>query len=176
LSLLRILGIAGSHSDHHAQPESLLEIETRLEKLPSEEARFIAAFAYLLARVAGVDLRTENAERDAIAQRLETFGDIDPSQSTLLADTAIHAAATYSASDDHLVARAFRDMTEKPDRLKLIRCLYAVAAADTQITTREDNEIFDIAEVIGVGREDVIGMRSQYKELLGSMKPLRGER
>jgi len=174
--LLRFLGIGEDHSGHPNQPESLLEIVARLEKLPAEEARFIAAFAYLLARVAGVDLRTENTERDTIASRLETFGEIDPVQSRLLAETAIHAAETYSASDDHLVARAFRDITSKPDRLKLIRCLYAVAAADTQITTREDNEIFDIAEVIGVGREDVIGMRSQYKELLGSMKPLRGER
>jgi uncharacterized tellurite resistance protein B-like protein len=174
--LLRFLGIGGSHADRQNEPESLLTIESRLEALPVEEARFIASFAYLLARIAGVDLRTEDVERDVIAKRLETFAEVDPTQSRLLADTAIEASAAFRASDDHLVARSFRDMSSKPQRLQLLRCLYAVAAADANISTREDNEIFEIAEMIGVDRQDVIALRSSYKELLGSMKPLSGER
>jgi uncharacterized tellurite resistance protein B-like protein len=175
LSLLRFLGI-GVSTERRDDPESLLEIEARLEVLPAEEARFISAFAYLLARIAGVDLRTESVERDVIAQRLEDFAEIDTALSVLLTETAIHAASSYSATDDHLVARAFRDMSGRAERLKLLRCLFAVAAADDSITTKEDNEIFEIAEAIGVDHSDVIGLRSNYKELLASMKPLRGER
>jgi uncharacterized tellurite resistance protein B-like protein len=177
LSLLRFLGLGGSSSaGRDSEPESLKEIATLLDARPPEEARFVAAFSYLLARVASADLRTDDTERDAIADRLEKFAHVEPDQAKLLARTAIQAAVENSASDDHLVARAFRDMSERPERLRLLRCLYAVAAADETITSLEDNEIFEVATAIGVDRKDVVALRSEFKEHLGSMKALARER
>jgi uncharacterized tellurite resistance protein B-like protein len=57
-----------------------------------------------------------------------------------------------------------------------MRCLYAIAAADDTITTVEDNEIFEIAAAVGVEREDVIALRAEWKEYLGTRKALPGER
>ena len=111
-----------------------------------------------------------------MAHHLETFAEIDADRAKLLAEAAIRAAATYSASDDHLVARAFRDMTEEPERVRLLRCLYAVAAADETISTVEDNEIFDVAMAMGVRRTAVIAVRLEFKKYLGSLKALPGER
>ena len=105
-----------------------------------------------------------------------TFAGVDPDRSRLLADTAIRAAAAHSASDDHLVARAFRDMTEERERIQLLRCLYVVAAADEHISTVEDNEIFEVATAIGVRRTDVVALRMEFKEYLGSLKALPSER
>lgn len=176
LSLLRFLGLSGSTAGRDVEPASLVAISARLEALPDEESRFIAAFAYLLARIAGADLRTDQAEREAITARLEALAKIAHDQATLLAETAIQAAKSHSASDDHLVARAFRDMTEDPERIRLLRCLYAVAAADQHISTREDNEIFEIANAIGVRRLDIIALRSEFREQLGTLKTLPRER
>jgi uncharacterized tellurite resistance protein B-like protein len=176
MSLLRFLGLGGSDAGRNAEPASLIEIEKSLETLPPEEARLAAAFAYLLARIAGADLQIDEQERASIATRLETFGKMTPDQSRLLADTAVRAAELHGASDDHLVARAFRDMTEHEERLRLLRCLYAVAAADETISTVEDNEIFEVATAIGVSRSDVIAIRSGWKEFLGTMKALPRER
>lgn len=176
MSLLRFLGLGGDRADREAEPVSLVEIGKALESLPPEQARLAAAFAYLLARIAGADLRTDDHERASIADRLEAFGELSAEQAGLLADTAIQAALLHGASDDHLVARAFRDMTGHDERLRLLRCLYAVAAADESISTLEDNEIFEVAEAIGVARLDVIALRSEWKEYLGSMKALRRER
>jgi len=176
LSLLRFLGIGSASRGRESEPASLLEIGAQLDALPPDEARFIAAFAYLLARVAGADLRTDDVERDLMARRLETFAEIDPDQARLLAETAIRAATTHHASDDHLVARAFRDITEKPERIRLLRCLYAVAAADENISAVEDNEIFEVATAIGVRRADVVRLRMEFKEHLGALKPLPSER
>lgn len=175
MSLLRFLGIGGGSGGRASEPASLAEIGIQLDALPPEEARFVAAFTYLLARIAGADLRTDDAERDAIAQRLESFAGIDRDRARLLADTAIQAAATYQASDDHLVARAFRDMTEEPERIRLLRCLYAVAAADENISTTEDNEIFEVATAIGVRRIDVVSIRLEFKEHIRTLKPLPSE-
>lgn len=176
MSLLRFLGLGGNTAGRAAEPASLIELGTHLEALPPEESRFVAAFAYILARIAGVDLHTDDVELAEIARHLEDFGQIAPSQAQILADTAVRIADDHSASDDHLVARAFRDMAETPERIRLLRCLYAVAAADETISTQEDNEIFEVAAEIGVAREQVVALRSEFKQYLGSMKALPTER
>ena len=175
MSLLRFLGLDHDRSGRESEPASLIELGAQLEGLPEDEARLAAAFTYLLARVAGADLRTEAPERASIAERLGAFADLQASQAELLADTAIRVADLHGASDHHLVARAYRDMSSHVDRLRLLRCLYAVAAADDTITTVEDNQIFEIATEIGVGRNDVIAIRSEWKNYLGTMKALPGE-
>jgi len=176
MSLLRFLGLGGTAAGRDAEPASLVEIERSLDALPPEEARLAAAFAYLLARIAGADLRTDASELTSMAERLASFGGVGSEQAKLLADTAVEAARLHGSTDHHLVARAFRDMTNDEERQRLLRCLYAVAAADQTITTAEDNEIFEVATAIGVRRMDVVAIRSEWKQYLGSMKALPGER
>ncbi len=176
MSLLRFLGLGERPAGRDAEPQSLVELGHELNSLAPEQARFVAAFAYLLARVAGADLRTDEAERAEITRRLEGFAGIDTAQAEILAKSAVHIAEVQSASDDHLVARAFRDMTQPPEQIRLLRCLYAVAAADEIISTREDNDIFEIARAIGVARTDVVALRSEFKQYLGTLKALPTER
>jgi len=176
MSLLRFLGLGSEAAGRRAEPASLVELGARLESMEPTEARLAAAFAYLLARVAGADLRTEESEEAAIAERLSTFGGLTEETAAVLAGAAIHVTDAHGATDDHLVARTFRDMTGEDERLRLLRCLYAVAAADETITTVEDNEIFEIASAIGVRRTDVVAIRSEWKQFLGTLKALPSER
>ena len=176
MSLLRFLGLGGSTAGRDSEPASLVELGKSLDSLDPGEARLAAAFAYLLARVAGADLRTDDSEQAAITDRLTSFGDLAPETAAVLARAAIQVTDLHGGTDDHLVARAFRDMTEEEERLRLLRCLYAVAAADDTITTVEDNEIFEIASAIGIGRTSVIAIRSEWKQYLGTLKALPGER
>lgn len=176
MSLLRFLGLTNAGPAPAREPESLRAIAERLSAMTPEEARFVAAFAYLLARVAGADLETAGAERDVIARRLEQVAGLEPERARLLAESAIAAAGTHAASDDHLVARAFREMASDAERIQLVRCLYAVAAADESITTLEDNEVFEIATEIGLGRSDVVALRAEWKEHLAVLRALPRER
>ena len=176
MSLLRFLGLRSAAAGRDAEPASLVEIERSLDSLPPEQARLAAAFAYLLARIAGADLRTDATERTSMAERLADFGGVTGEQAKLLADTAVEVAELHGSTDHHLVARAFRDVSSDAERRTLLRCLYAVAAADDTITTAEDNEIFEVATAIGVGRSDVIAIRSEWTQYLGSMKALPRER
>lgn len=176
VSLLRYLGLGGRTAGRDAQPDSIAELSSELESIPPEDARFVAAFAYLLARIAGADLRIDEVEESEIIRHLERFGEIPTERAELLTKSALRMVDSHSSTDDHLVARAFRDMTEAPERLRLLRCLYAVAAADEKISTREDNEIFAVASSIGVLHEQVIALRSEFKQYLGSMKALSTER
>ena len=107
MSLLRFLGIGGDDA-RQADPESITRLTRELESLPPEDARFVAAFAYLLARVAGADLDIDHVELGEITRRLEGFAEIDSERAALLAKSALRLADDHSATDDHLVARAFR--------------------------------------------------------------------
>ncbi len=176
MSLLRFLGLGDQAGGRRSEPTSIAALSTQLDELPAEDSRFIAAFAYLLARIAGADLRIEDGERTTMVERLGRFAEVDDQRAELLADAAIQLAELNSASDNHLVARAFRDMSDEKSRLSLLRCLYAVAAADDLITTVEDNEIFEIATEIGVSRTDVVALRAEHREQLGTLKALPGER
>lgn len=176
MSLLQWLGLTDSTAPDAREPASLRELSDRVATLPAEEARFVAAFAYLLARVAGADLRTDGDERATIATRLETATAIGAERARMLADAAIAAAGHHGASDDHLVARAYRAISTDEERRQLVRCLYAVAAADARITNLEDNEIFEIATEIGLSRQEVVGIRAEFRDLLGVLKALPRER
>lgn len=176
MSLFRFLGLAADTAPSQREPESLREIGARLSMLAPEDARFTAAFAYLLARVAGADLRTETGERETIAVRLESVAGLERERARILADAAIAAAQSHSASDDHLVARTYRELSSEGERQLLVRCLFAVAAADSSITTVEDNEIFEIAIEIGMARGDIVALRAEFREHLAVLKALPRER
>lgn len=176
MSLLRFLGLAGDESGRGAEPDSLVALAERLDSMEPAAARLAAAFAYLLARVAGADLRTDDLEQSAIADHLEAFADLDAETAGVLAAAAVEVADRHGATDDHLVARAFQEMAEDEERLRLLRCLYAVAAADDTITTVEDNEVFEIASAIGVRRSDVVAIRSEWKRYLGTLRATHQER
>lgn len=172
MSLLRFLGLGDPRASRGSGPESLDTLTRRLEDRPAEEARFVAAFAYLLARVARTDLDVARCEREAISKPLVELADLDPEAATLLAEAALATADEHGATDDHLVARTFRTISDPAERLRLVRCLYAVAAADEIVTTAEDNEIFEVAGEVGVERSDVIALRSEFKDRLGSFRAL----
>ena len=147
-----------------------------------KRALFLAALERYVREVNRANLailQSDGPAADALRGYFSTLVALSSDEGRLgcmLANTAVEAEALHGSTDDHLVARAFRDMTSNEERLKLLRCLYAVAAADETITTAEDNEIFDIATAIGVSRLDVIAIRSEWKQYLGSMKALPGER
>lgn len=176
MGLLKFLGLDRRMAGRDDEPDSLVALGERLDALPPADARLASACAYLLARVAGADLRTEAVERETIRDRLVDFAGLEPEHAALVAEAAIEAAGRFGSTDDHLVARAFRDMADQAERLRLMRCLYAVAAADETISAIEDNEIFEIAAEIGLGRSDVVALRAEWKDRLGSMKALPRER
>ena len=66
MSLLRFLGVGASKPADAAETETVRRIASRLERLEPAQARYLAAFAYVLARVANADLRVEASESAAM--------------------------------------------------------------------------------------------------------------
>ena len=59
MSLLRFLGLSGevkAPPDERGETETVQRIAAQLERLPAEQAKHLASFAYVLARLAHADL------------------------------------------------------------------------------------------------------------------------
>ena len=89
---------------------------------------------------------------------------------------AVHQAVDIGGSDDYLVTREFRKMIGKAERVRLMRCVLAVAAADDTITSVESREVAAIGEELGFARSEINSLRLEYRDKLAELKKLDGER
>ena len=174
MSLLsRFLGGTEARSD---VPESMRRIVAELENFEEDRARFLAAFAYVLARVAHADMEVDATEVAEMERTLVRVADLPESEARLVVQIAVHQAVAIGGSDDYLVTREFRKMTEKAERVQLMRCVLAVAAADDSISSIESREVLGIGEELGFTRPEINGLRLEYRDKLAELQKLDGER
>jgi uncharacterized tellurite resistance protein B-like protein len=62
-------------------------------------------------------------------------------------------------------------MATREQKLALLDCLFAVAAADENITSEEDNVVKQIASELKLSHDEYITARSRYREYLAVLKP-----
>jgi uncharacterized tellurite resistance protein B-like protein len=76
----------------------------------------------------------------------------------------------FGSTENFLVSREFREASSHEDRMALLDCLYAVAAAEDSISTVEDNEISQIADELRIEHRDFISIRSKYRDQLAVLQ------
>ena len=79
MSLLRFLGLGRAAPDER-ESDTIRRIAGELEHLPLEQAKYLAAFAYVLARIANADLSidaAETAEMERIVHRVAGLSDAE---------------------------------------------------------------------------------------------------
>jgi len=135
-----------------------------------ESARFIAAFAYLLGRVARADLNIGAEETRAMEHIVMEKSGVPEEQAVIVVQIAKSQNILFGATENYLVSREFNGMATQEQKLALIDCLFAVAAADDSISTIEDNEISQIADELRIEHKDYIAIRSVYRDYLAVLK------
>ena len=168
-SLFRLLGIepAGRESDDTA---TVRRLAAELDRLPEPEARYLAAFAYVLARVAHADLEISEEEVRAMEEQLRETGGLGESQAALVVQMAKHQTVTLGGTENYIVTRQFREMSTREQRIGLLRCLFEVAAADEHVSDIENSQISQIATELGLTTQEVAAVRSAYRDHLGVLK------
>jgi len=173
MSILKFLGL---NVDEHTSTRSTPETETvrkivqKLDLLPEQQARYIAAFAFLLSRAARADLQI-GADETAVMERIVM------QQSGLSEDLAlvvVQMAKTqnqlFGSTENYLVTREFERIATREQKLALLDCLFAVTAADENITSEEDNVVKQIAGELKLSHADYISARSRFREYLAVLK------
>ena len=170
MGLLRFLGIGESIDEGRRETETVRRIAAELERLPAEQAKYLAAFAYVLARIANADLRIDESETSEMQTIVERIAHLQPSEATLVVEIAKSQARTLGGTQDYVVTRQFRSASTREQRGELLQCLYAVAAADGTISSEESAEIVKIGEELGFTRPEATSLRSHYRDKLAEFQ------
>ena len=148
-------------------------IVTRLEALPREQAHYLAGFAYVMSRTAHADLDISEAETRAMERFANELGGIDEAQSVLVVEMAKLQARHHGATEDFLVTREFGRHATREQKLALLRCCFAVGAADETITADESGVVNQIARELAVDRDDLNAVRAEFHENLSAIQAMR---
>lgn len=172
MSLLRLLGLVRSPEPTSALPqtESARRIVAELENLNHDQARYVAAFAYLLGRLARADLEISGEETDQMEAIVTGLAELPRPQAALVVEIASHQNELFGGTENFLVAREFNEIATRQQKLRLLECLFAVAAADGTVSTVEDDEIRRISNELCLTHADFIGARSGFREHLAVLK------
>jgi uncharacterized tellurite resistance protein B-like protein len=152
------------------ETETVRKITQALDRLDPERAKYIAAFAYLLARVARADLNISPEETRAMERIVTERSGLPEEQAIIVVQIAKAQSVLFGATENFLVAREFKGIADYPGRLALLDCLFAVAAGDCSISTIEDNEISQIADELRIEHRDLISIRSKYRNWLAVLQ------
>ncbi len=173
MSILDLLGFgggAGGKGSGAGDGAVIRKIASALENLPPEQARYIAAFAYILGRVANADRVIDPEEVSTMRRLVQEKSGIPQEQAALVVELAQRQEELFGASEDYLVTREFRDLATKEQRLALLDCLFAVSAADQSISALEGRELLQIADELKLDRKDYTALRSAYREYLSVLR------
>lgn len=173
MSLLkRFLGIDIQDDRSNTEPEALDRIIAALDGMAPERAHYLAAFAYVLARIAHADLRIEDSEIDAMVRAATSLGDLAESEAKLVVEISLGQAREEGGTSNYLITREFRKISNREQRLGLVECLYAVSAADGTISTTESVEVSKIAEELGLSRNETNAVKAGWKSHLAEFQGL----
>jgi uncharacterized tellurite resistance protein B-like protein len=144
----------------------LRETLEALDHLEPERARYLAAFAYLLGRVAYADRRVSPEETAAMEALVQKHGQLAQDQAMVVVQLAKTSNLLFGGTADFLVAKEFSQRATYDEKLALLACLFALAATDEAISVTEEGEIHRIATELRIDHPDLIALRVAHRRHL----------
>ncbi|MBI3941296.1 MAG: TerB family tellurite resistance protein [Acidobacteria bacterium] len=153
-----------------SETETVRKIVEALDRMEPDQARYTAAFAFILCRAARADLDIGDAEARAMERIVMERGGLPEEQAILVVQMAKTQNILFGGTEDFLVTREFNKIATREQKLALLDCLFSVSSADQSISTVEDNEISRICNELLLSRQDFIAARSAYRPYLAVLK------
>jgi uncharacterized tellurite resistance protein B-like protein len=177
MGVLDWLGITMTQSAaRDAGTEVVRRIASVLDRMDPAQARYLAAFAYLLGRVAHADHAVGDEEVRSMVDIVMAEGGLSPDQAALVVDLASHESFLVRGTEDFAVTQEFREVATEDQKLALLRCLFALSAADQAVVIAEDNEIRRISIELKIPHAAFIAARETVREHLAALAPGAGIR
>jgi uncharacterized tellurite resistance protein B-like protein len=160
-------------SDGAGDTATVRRIVAKLEAMPPEKARFLAAAAYTLARAANADLDISDDETAAIERELQGHESIDEATAVLVTEMAKLQAKTVGGTEDFVVTREFKAVSDHDQRLVVLRACFAVMAANGSISAEETATVNEIAAELDIDQAELNVIRAEFHEQLSSVQQIR---
>src|SRR4029078_8345832 len=184
------LPAAAPPSDGAGDTATVRRIVAKLEAMPPEKARFLAAASYTLARAANADMdisdeETAAIERElqasesideetaAIERELQASESIDEATAVLVTEMAKLQAKTVGATEDFVVTREFKALSNNEQRIVVLRASCAVVAANGTISAEETAVLNGIAEELDIDDASLNAIRADYHAQFSSVQQVR---
>jgi uncharacterized tellurite resistance protein B-like protein len=100
-------------------------------------------------------------------------GGLDDAQAVLVVQMAKLQARVNGGTEDFVVTREFRSISTPAQRLDLLRCCFAIGAADGTISASEAGTINEIARELDIEPAEVNAVRADFHEQLSAVQALR---
>ena len=182
MGILEVLGVGGRGAterpaaSRHGDTETVKRIVSELEALEPARARFLAAFAYVLSRVAHADSHISEDETEKMREIVRTLGHLPDPQAVLVVEIAKGQATLFGGTENYLVTREFREIATTEQRLELLDCLFAVAVADGSISSVEESQAAQIAKELGFTQPEYASALVVHAEHRTVLRSLRAKR
>lgn len=164
-SILAWLGLAPAADDGgEGDADAIHRIAGRLAALDPDRARHLALFAFLLARVADVDLKVTEDEAREMERIVREEGGLPADQAALVVEIARAENRLLGATQNFLASREFRDRATGDEKERLLHCMFAVAAADGSISVAEEEAIRAVSRELLLDNQTYLAIRSRWRD------------
>src|SRR2546423_11914326 len=121
MSIRKFLGLE-PENQATAETETVRKVVQALDQLPPDRARYIAAFGYILGRVANADLNITPEEVRAMERIVMQQGALPEEQAMIVVQTAKTRAQLFGGTENFLVTREFARIATREQCLALLDC------------------------------------------------------
>jgi uncharacterized tellurite resistance protein B-like protein len=158
------------------ETETVRRIVRELAQVDPARRRYLAGFAYVLARAAHADLEITDDEARLMESIVAQVGRLPEAQAILVVEIARNQAELYSGTEDYLVTREFNATASDEERRAAVAACFAVVASDHEITADEYAELTEIADELGLSKPELNEIRIEYRDQLAAIRKMRGLR
>ena len=174
MSLLTFLGFGQAEpADAECDTQTVQRIIDELERLDPDRARYLAAFAYVLGRVAHADQHVSDEEVAVMTTFVRELGHLPEAQALLVVQIARSQNELFGGTEDYLVTRQFKEMSTPEQRMELLDCVFAVSAADDSISGVEESRVRQIASELRIDHAAFVKARAAYSDKRDVIKAFR---
>jgi uncharacterized tellurite resistance protein B-like protein len=171
MSLLKLLGIRKESQAARDELGTLFDgIETIVGDRPIDEIKLIAGYAGLLGRVAYADMEITDEEIARTRRILVEVLGLAEDEVEAIVQILLRHRVQLLTVEDHLYTRLVNDVADRPHKLKLLRALYEVGAADGAVREREEQEIRVISKSLLLSHGDFVAARREFREHLSVLR------
>ena len=153
--------------------ETVRRIVSKLEAMDADEARYVAAFAYILGRVAHADQHISEEETRAMERAVSVLGGLPEDEAILVVQIAKSQNRLFGGTENFLVTREFAAIASRDQKEHLLDCLFEISAADDSISSTEESQLRQTASELGFSHREYVLVRSRYSDKREVMKALR---
>lgn len=170
MSIADFLGLGKKQGSSPQHADTIRAIVQALDQLEPNRAKYVAAFAYVLSRVARADLHISEEETREMERLVIKIGGLPEEQAVLVVQMAKTQNVLFGGTENFLITEEFNRIASREQKLKLLECLFTVSASDQSVSSAEDHEIRKIARELQLTHDDYIAVRLSFREHLAVLK------